>query len=102
MIISIAVTCKNKKEAEKIAQILLKKKLVACANIISNLESIYWWQGKIIKDKEVLVIFKSLERNSKKIISEIKKLHSYQVPVITVEKIKTNKEAKEWLRGVII
>ena len=43
------ITCPKKKEANKIAAFLVKKKLVACANIINNVDSIFTWKGKVTK-----------------------------------------------------
>ena len=45
--IIILVTAKDKKEAEKIARGLLEAKLIACANIMEGVQSLFWWQGKI-------------------------------------------------------
>ena len=45
--IVILVTAKDKKEAAKIARGLLEAKLIACANIIEGVQSLFWWQGKI-------------------------------------------------------
>ena len=75
------ITCKNKQEAKKIGFDLVKKRLAACCNIFP-IESIYWWQDRIIKDKEAVLIVKTLKKNFKKIEREVKKLHSYSVPCI--------------------
>jgi periplasmic divalent cation tolerance protein len=77
----IYITCKNKAEAKKIAIFLVKKRLAACCNIFP-IESIYWWRSKIVKDKEVVLIVKTLKKNFKKIEKEVKRLHSYTVPCI--------------------
>ncbi|OGS35425.1 MAG: hypothetical protein A2474_06670 [Elusimicrobia bacterium RIFOXYC2_FULL_34_12] len=78
----VFVTVPNKKEAKKIADIILKEKLVACVNIINKLESIYWWQGKIEKSNELLLIMKTKTSLSKELIKKIKSIHTYEVPEI--------------------
>ncbi len=98
MIYSISVTCKDLKEARKISRVLLRSKLVGCANIIPNVESHYWWQGKIVKDIEVLLIFKTVSKNAAKTKKEIIRLHSYEVPCLTIQKVETNSESDKWLR----
>ncbi|OGY45599.1 MAG: hypothetical protein A2731_02380 [Candidatus Buchananbacteria bacterium RIFCSPHIGHO2_01_FULL_39_8] len=100
MLVSISVTCKNKKEATKIASALLKKKLIACANIWP-VGSIYWWQDKIQNTREVMLVCKSLKKNVSKIEKEIETLHSYEVPVIIVEVVNANKKCLDWIRAVI-
>jgi periplasmic divalent cation tolerance protein len=79
--IVIYITCKNKAEAKKIGLYLVKKRLAACCNIFP-IESIYWWRGRIVKDREVVLIVKTLKKNFKKIEKEVKKLHSYTIPCI--------------------
>jgi len=98
----IYITCKNKKEAKKIGLVLIKKRLTACCNIFP-IESIYWWHNKIINDREVVLIVKTLEKNFRKIEKEVKKLHSYTVPCILEIPIKkTNQDYLNWLRREVI
>ena len=54
------LTCANKKEADKIVNLLLKKRLIACAKKMP-VSSSFLWQGKIDSDKEILVMMDSLE-----------------------------------------
>ena len=82
MYIIIFVTASNRKEANKIAQRLLKNKLAACVNILDKIKSIFWWQGKIDQADEVLLIIKSNRKKLPKIIKLIKSIHSYEVPEI--------------------
>lgn len=91
----VYITCKDKKEAEKISLHLLKKRLVACTNIFP-IRSIYWWQGKIVNDNENVIIAKISSKNFKKVIDEVKKLHSYQIPCILRINATANKEYEEW------
>jgi len=72
----------TKQEAQKIARSLLNKHLIACANILAPVESQYWWQGKIERAKEFLVLMKSDEKLFEKLCETIKKMHSYEVPEI--------------------
>ena len=98
----IFVTCKNSAEARKIALALLRKKLVACANIVPKIESHYLWKGKIEKSKEALLILKTRKALQAKVEAEIKKLHSYKLPVIEFIEAKTGKETTEWIENELI
>ena len=93
------VVCKNKEEAKKIAKHLLSKKLIACANIFP-IESLYWWQNKVIEDKEAVLICKTTE-NFIEVEREIKKIHSYEIPCILNFDVKVNKEYENWAKSVI-
>ncbi len=91
------ITCANAKEAQKIANALLRKRLVACANILPKIESRYWWKGKMRKSSEALLIIKTRKSLMKKIIKEVKALHSYELPVIEFFDSTLNKEAAAWI-----
>ena len=71
-------------EAKKIASNLVNDQLVACVNIIPNIESVYRWKGKIECDKEVVLIAKTTDNKVKKTIERIKSLHTYELPDIIV------------------
>ena len=99
--IFVYIICQNKKEAKKIGLTLVKKRLAACCNIFP-IESFYRWQKKIVKDKEVVLIVKTLKRNFKKIEKEVKKLHSYTTPCILEIPIKrVNLGYLNWLKKEI-
>ena len=73
------ITCSKKKEADNIAAFLVKRKLVACANIINSIDSIFLWGGKVKKAKEVLVVGKTMNKNVQKIINSVSKALKFDV-----------------------
>ncbi|MFA5499813.1 MAG: divalent-cation tolerance protein CutA [Candidatus Omnitrophota bacterium] len=100
--IVVMVTCSSSREARKIAGSLLDKRLVACANIVSDIGSRFWWRGKIESAMEVLVMMKTKKENFKKIENEVKKLHSYEVPeIIAIPIIMGSKQYLNWINEVI-
>ena len=68
--------------AEKIASELVKLKLIACANIIHNVSSIYEWNGKIEQRSEYTMIMKTFNKNIPEIETKILNLHEDEVPEI--------------------
>jgi periplasmic divalent cation tolerance protein len=96
--IIVMVTTANKQEAENIAQRLLKERLIACANIIGPVSSLFHWAGKIEKAEEYLIFMKSREDLFEKLAETIKALHSYEVPEILVLPIVDGSRAYlDWL-----
>ncbi len=93
------VTCKNSKDAKKIAKYLLEKKLIACGNIVKEIESLYKWKGKIINEGESLLLLKTDSRKISKVKKEIEKIHSYDVPCIEFIKVDANKSYEKWIIG---
>lgn len=80
--IIVFVTVPSKGEARRIVKNLLEERLIACANILDPVESHFWWQGKIDKANEILVLLKSDQRLFTKLSKALKKMHSYDVPEI--------------------
>lgn len=94
--ILIYTPCKNEQEAEKIAEILLTEKLVACANILPS-KSLYFWQGKLNKEQEAILILKTTKDKIKIAEGRIKELHSYELPCILKIEGKANEEFETWV-----
>ena len=97
--IEIKTTCKNEIEAKLIASKLLENKMIACANYF-NIKSMYSWEGNIETEEEVLLILKTNNKNQTEVMDEIIKLHSYELPVITIGSITLNTSAKDWINEV--
>ena len=97
------ITAPNKSEAEKIAEKLLGKKLIACANVISNVNSYFVWKNRIQNSKEIIICGKTTSKNQKNIIHAVKKIHSYSVPCIIFFDIKSgNKDFLKWIKRSVI
>ncbi|KAA3612118.1 MAG: divalent-cation tolerance protein CutA [Calditrichaeota bacterium] len=73
-------TIDNIENARKIAQSLVKNHIVACVNIIRNIESIYFWDDQVCQEPEVLLIMKTCDENVETLKKELPKLHPYEVP----------------------
>jgi len=96
--IVVMVTTANKQEAENIAQRLLKERLIACANIIGPVSSLFHWIGKIEKAEEYLIFMKSREDLFDKLAETVKALHSYEVPeIIALPIVDGSKAYLDWL-----
>ena len=80
--IVIFITTSSKPEAEKIAEALVKERLSACCNIIDDITSFFWWEGKLNKEGEAMIIAKSSSELFEEIVNRVKELHSYKVPEI--------------------
>lgn len=77
----VKTTCKDKKEAKKIANSLIKDKLAACVQM-QKIKSIYFWNNKLREDKEILLSIKTKKSLFSQVKDRILELHSYEVPQI--------------------
>jgi periplasmic divalent cation tolerance protein len=76
------ITAWSDDEANKIAEALVKQRKAACVNILPGVRSVFWWQGSIDSEQELLLIAKTKKSKVEQIVSLVKKLHSYDTPEI--------------------
>ena len=90
-------TAGSEEEGEKIGRLLVEKRLAACVNIIPAATSIFSWEGKLCKEKEVIILIKTEKGRLNKIINNIKKIHKYSVPEVIFIRIACgDKEYLDW------
>lgn len=93
----VVISATSRKEADRISDTLVKKKLVAGSLIIKG-PSRYWWEGKIVEREYHNVQAFSLMKNKSKIISEVYKIHSDKCPGIVFLRIDANKDFLDWIK----
>ena len=82
-IIQISSTADNKDLLESLANDLIARKLIACAQIMGPIKSIYRWKGKVENTEEWLIIMKSRASLYPAVEQRIRVQHPYEVPEIT-------------------
>lgn len=98
----IFITTATKEEAQRIANVLLTQKKVACASILPRVQSFFWWKGKIDSASEVLLVVKTELRLLEATVKSVKELHSYEVPeIIAMPIIGGNEEYLKWIKESI-
>lgn len=98
MHIVVFITASTKKEAKAIAQALIKRKLAACVNIVAKVDSLFWWQGKVDRAAEALLIVKTKKQLLPGLIRQVKALHSYTCPeIIALPIVWGEKGYLEWI-----
>ncbi|MDX1978342.1 MAG: divalent-cation tolerance protein CutA [Pseudanabaenaceae cyanobacterium bins.68] len=78
----VFTTLPNLAIAEEIAQHLVKNQLVACAQVLPPMTSIYTWQGQICRESEVLLLLKTPSDRYPALELSLKELHPYAEPEI--------------------
>lgn len=99
---TIFCTVPDQATAEKISLNLVSSHLAACCNIVSGVESVYYWEGKVCRDGELLLIIKSTQDKFEKIKEKIIELHPYEVPeVIALPIINGNESYLKWIEDLV-
>lgn len=78
----VLVTAPDEDVAAKLGRTLVEERLIACANLIPKIRSIYRWEGAIHDEPEVLLVMKSQAALIDALIARVKALHPYQVPEV--------------------
>jgi periplasmic divalent cation tolerance protein len=71
-------------EAERAGRSIVERRLAACVNILPGMISHYWWEGKIERAEEVVMIIKSRASMAEPLRETVKQLHSYTTPAFMV------------------
>ena len=71
-------------EAERAGRTIVERRLAACVNILPGMISHYWWEGKIERAEEAVMIVKTRATLADAVRQAVKKLHSYTTPAIMV------------------
>lgn len=97
--IVVYITVPSSEEAERISRGLLEERLIACANIVPGITSLFHWKGEICKETELLIIAKSRGDLFANIVSLVKRLHSYTVPeIISIPIMYGSDDYLKWVR----
>lgn len=80
--VTLYITCESDQQAQQIATHLLKKRLVACVNILPAIQSLYWWNDEIQKDSEIALLAKTTQDKCAEIIERVSGIHSYDTPCV--------------------
>ena len=99
----ILTTVGTKENALEIARALVEGKFAACVNVVENITSVYFWEGKVCEDGEFLLVIKSESANFEKVKEEILKLHGYELPEIIELGIQNGYEKYlEWISDSLV
>ncbi len=98
LIYVVITTEADKKNAYKIANLLLIDKLIPCVSF-KDIESHFWWKGEIIQSSEVQLIIKCKKQNVNKVCKKISDFHSYEVPEIIYFPVSVNNEYNYWVNS---
>jgi periplasmic divalent cation tolerance protein len=101
--IAVFVTTANADDAGRLADMLIGKRLAACVQILPEMQSVYRWQGKIERQKEVLLIAKTTMAKFEALDKEVRAMHSYETPEIVALPLTAGSAPYlEWISSSVI
>lgn len=94
----VFITAATIEEAQRIASTLVSSRKAACVNIMPQVHSRFWWQGKIDSADEALLIVKTKAALLDELIGLVKGNHSYEVPeIIALPIVGGNRDYLKWI-----
>ncbi|KAJ6817560.1 protein CutA 1, chloroplastic [Iris pallida] len=98
--IVVYVTVPNKEAGNKLSESIIKERLAACVNRVPGVESVYWWDRKVQRDSEELLIIKTRVSLLDALTEHVKSNHEYEVPeVISMPITGGNLKYLEWIKN---
>ncbi len=97
--ITVLTTTPNTEEAETLAEKIVAEKLAACVQILPPMTSVYFWEGKIQKEPEHLLLIKTLPAKFAELEKFIQSNHSYDVPeIVAFQASAVSESYLDWIK----
>ena len=96
-------TAGSAEEADRLASVLLERRLAACVQVLGPLESRYWWQGTLESATEWLCLAKTTADRVDDVVAAILDAHSYDTPEVLVTAVSGgNERYLRWVEDTVI
>ncbi|OGD19468.1 MAG: cation tolerance protein CutA [Candidatus Aminicenantes bacterium RBG_16_63_16] len=76
----VLTTVPDEELGRRIARTLVEERLAACVNVSPAVLSFYWWDKKLVEDREFILLVKTKASILERLEARLKELHPYQVP----------------------
>ncbi|MBB3034301.1 divalent-cation tolerance protein CutA [Alteriqipengyuania lutimaris] len=91
----------SREDARAVAAHLLDERLIACANVIGQVEALFEWDGERGSGEEVAVLFKTHADRLDAAVARLEELHPYDTPAILGWPTPVSGSAtRDWLAGL--
>lgn len=96
--IVLFTTCGSPDEAERLARMVVERRLAACVNILPPIRSIYRWRGNIEESAESLLLIKTSRPRFDELSEALRSAHSYEVPeILALPVVAGSPDYLDWL-----
>jgi len=98
----VLVTVPDIETGRRLARVALESRSAACVNLVPGIESHYWWEGKLDKSSEVLLVIKTTREKLAELEKQVVGNHPYDTPEFVVLPITQGTERYlKWLAGSV-
>lgn len=89
----VMTTLPDTASAERFVRELLEERAIACGNVVTEVASLYWWEGRIARESEVMVFLKTPLDGVNRLIQRAGEIHPYDVPELVELPVGRSSEA---------
>ena len=94
--------CPSEDAAVRIARLLLDEQLIACANIVPSMMSVFAWQGETQTEQESGLLLKTTDAALDRATARLEQIHPYDAPAIAGWKVDMAGDATlDWLERTV-
>ena len=96
----VLMTVPDGATGERLARALVEERLIACANLVPGVTSVYRWEGEVRSDTELLVVMKTRAGLLERLFERAAALHPYEVPeLIALDVVGGSRPYCGWVRA---
>lgn len=100
--IVVLTTVPNSQEGELLAERIVDQHLAACVQILPQMASVFFWEGKVQRESEHLLLIKTLEEKYADLEMFIRENHSYDVPeIVAVNADAVSEPYRRWMANYL-
>lgn len=101
-ILMVFVTVPGLKDGNRISKEIVISRLAACVTIIPGVRSMYWWEGKIARANEAMLVVKTTRNQYRRLERKILELHPYEVPeILAIPLVTGSPQYIEWIKAEV-
>ncbi len=98
----VITTMPDEDSAGGLAARLVEERVIACANVLPGITSIYRWEGELQRDAEVLIVMKTSAGRADELTERIGAMHPYDVPEVLVLPVRSGHVLYlDWIAGEV-
>lgn len=99
-VLLVVTNLPDRPAAERLAQVLVERRLAACVNVLAPCRSIYRWEGKLQMDEEHPVLIKTTRERYAALEAAVLESHPYGVPELIAMPVERGLPAYlDWVRA---
>lgn len=94
----VLTTVGTQEDAIRVARLLVEERLAACVNVLPGVQSVYWWEGRVNVDGELLLVVKTTASMVDALQARLAEVHPYEVPeFVVLEPERLSPQYRQWL-----